>query len=161
MKPSWGNRTGRSAEARRSALLALTVTCGAVGACDLLGPEEQELIGILENGAEAPFVSYVPESVPMGHPFFVTFHTYPRCFQIAKVGRTTVRMSGMTAEVKGYDVYGGSQQCNLPGFTYTHEAELRFNQIGTGTIQFRGISMPDSVEVTFSREIEVTQPVLP
>lgn len=128
---------------------AALVLCS--GACGLLGPDEDERVGLLELYDDVAPI-WVPRSVERGERFAVNFYTLGG--GCTSRGRTELSVDDLEASITPYDIDSGRGTCaDIIGFL-DHTIWLRFDLEGTATIRVHGRAEPGNHQVV--REFAVT-----
>lgn len=128
---------------------AALVLCS--GGCALLGPDEDERLGLLDLDGVAATI-YVPQGVERGERFAVNFYTLGGgCMSR---GRTELSVDGLEASITPYDIHSGGRACADIIAFLDHTIWLRFDLEGRATIRVHGRGEPGDRPVV--RELVVT-----
>ena len=104
-----------------------------VGACGILGPDEKLVVGVL--ALHNPLV--IPDSVGIGEAFTVTVTTVGSR-SCTRTGKTEVKIQDNIATITPYDYEDvGADVCTTDLYRFTHEATVRFLQVGEALIVIR------------------------
>ena len=104
-----------------------------VGACGILGPDERLVVGVLAR--HNPLV--IPDSVGIGEAFTVTVTTVGSG-SCTRTGKTEVKIQDNIATITPYDYDDvGADVCTTDLRRFTHEATVRFLQVGEALIVIR------------------------
>jgi hypothetical protein len=125
-------------------------------ACDLVAPNETVVPALIVGvTSDEPDIS-VPATAEVGQDVVVRVTSYglSGCW---RKGETQASVDGLDATVRPFDVEpddGSICTANIPVFT--HEATVRFEEAGTGTVTVHGRQLQGRSPVSFTREITVT-----
>ena len=104
------------------------------GACGILGPDEKLVVGVLARHSPA----VIPDSVGIGAAFTVTVTTVGSR-SCTRTGKTEVKIQDNIATIAPYDYENVSADiCTTDLHNFTHEATVRFLQVGEALIVIRG-----------------------
>ena len=105
------------------------------GACGILGPDEKLVVGVFSR--LTPPV--IPDSVGIGAAFTVTVTTVGSR-TCTRTGKTEVKIQDNIATITPYDYENVSAGdiCTADLHNFTHEATVRFLQVGEALIVIRG-----------------------
>ncbi len=122
-----------------------------VGACGILGPDEKRVVGQLaSNPQRFPQHFVVPDSVLVREAFTVVVTTVGH--QCYRRGETEVRIQDNVATITPYDYVDIRHDvCLLAPSHFTHEATVRFMEVGEALVVIRGRARNASHQI-----IEVT-----
>jgi len=142
---------------RRGLLLAVAALTLAAG-CGITyadyGSEPRP--AVIDLGApDAPQV-VVPREVRVGVPFTVRVTTFGG--GCVDKGFTEVAAGASEADVRPYDFHPTDENapCTRELRSHLHEASVRLEQPGTGTVRVHGRRMRDGEPVTVTRAITIT-----
>ena len=141
----------------RSLLLAAALTLAAGCGITYADFDSEPRPGVIDLGApDAPQV-VVPQEVRAGVPFTVRVTTFGG--GCVDKGFTEVTAGAGEADVRPYDFHPTDENavCTRELRSHLHEATVRLEQPGTGTVRVHGVRMRDNEPVTVARTITITE----
>jgi hypothetical protein len=132
-------RPRRSVSMKRLSFAPLIILSLA-GCSEVSGPEFARRLAVIEAGEINPVEVEVPTAASQGVGFEVAVTSYGGgCTDPAG---TDVEVSGLVATVEPYQLVpvDDDTPCPRDFREARHVAQVRFDQAGTGTIRFRGVS---------------------
>lgn len=157
MRSTTRSGTPKSPIMPRSSLL-LTVALTLAAGCGITYPDvsSEPRPAVIDPGApDAPQV-VVPQEARVGVPFTVRVTTYgDGCVD---KGFTEVAAGPSEADVRPYDFHPTDQNaaCTRELRSHLHEASVRLEQPGTGTVRVHGRRMSDGEPVVVTRTVTIT-----
>ena len=117
------------------ALMTLAIASGC-GSTEPPSTGPRDVLALIINGTLQSEV-LVPDTVSVGAPFTVSFTSIGGGCTTA-TPRVDVHVSGLSADVRGYDHVSGSDICTQNIVMLPHSATLSFTQRGTATVHIIG-----------------------
>lgn len=130
-------------------VFVLVAGCGSV-----FGPDERQVVGVIEGfGTDAPAV-VMPASAQAGQDFTIEIRTtWPN--GCARKDETVVRQKGEIVTVTPYDVVTEGGACTQAPQQFTHTATLRFYQPGPVQVVVQGRPSHNAAVGVVTREVTV------
>ncbi len=116
-------------------VLPVLISTLCFGACDLFGPDEQRVLGIIGEREDSENV--FPAVVDAGSPFEVTVHTFGSG-SCTRPDNTEVSVDGATAVISPYDIRIHRDACTSDLRAFPHPLTLQFDSSGDAVIVLRG-----------------------
>lgn len=123
--------------------------------CTVLSPGDVRELGILAFGEGDTLVVTLPDTVRVGTPFNVRFHTRgpSGCYY---AGETDLDLFGRKAVLRPYDYHPADAVCPGVVLDLEHTAVVRFDSPGAGVIEIQGRRLGDGGgEARVTREVVV------